>query len=568
MAVVPEDDSLAAPIAAYLDDFFAMHPYQAVKAGLHRFDGFVAHWTPTTIARRLAQLDRHQAALTELAAAPLERALPLDDPPSLSAGDRARWDARLAMVHLRSERFFWEVWRPQTTNPLTYIPVLDVSPYIRRDYAPLADRVRALTRHCAALPDLLAEAEAMLRERLPLVIVQQSSATFESLAHFHLGELAAVVQPVGDAAILADFQRANHAAVVALRAFAAALRARVPLAMPDLALGADILRGMLATQELVDLPFDDLIALGEADLARNQARITEVAARLGLAPAAAMADLGRRHPPAHLLLHRTRLLCETLRQFCIDRALVTVPGEGRCQVHETLPYMRNGSAYMDVPGPFDAPGSPAYFYLTLPDPAWSHAQQEAWLAKQSIPGLANTCAHEAWPGHFLQHLHLLRAPTAASKIFTSVSFVEGWAHYAEELINEAGYGADDPRYALQHLSMALLRDCRFLVALRLHAGQMSIDAAASFIARTAYFTPLRAQQEAQRGARAPGYLNYTLGKLLLLRLRDDLRAAYPAWSTRQVHDALLTFGAPPIPLLREMVLNASPNSPTLVPFQP
>jgi uncharacterized protein (DUF885 family) len=225
-----------------------------------------------------------------------------------------------------------------------------------------------------------------------------------------------------------------------------------------------------------------------------------------------------------------------------------------------LPYMRNGSAFMDVPGPFELAGTDAYFYLTLPDPAWSSSQQEAWMGKHSIPGLANTCIHEAWPGHFLQFQHLLHAPTVMSKLFTSTSFIEGWAHYAEQMLIEQGYGADDPHFELQQLSMALLRDCRFLAALRLHTGQMTVDEAAAFIAREAFFTPMRAQQEAMRGARSPGYLNYTLGKLLFLRLRSELQTAHPAWSVRQLHDAMLAFGAPPVPLLREALLGISPNS--------
>jgi hypothetical protein len=556
VAAAPDEYPADAAIAAFLDDYFAMHPYQAVKAGLHQFDGFITDWSASSISRRVADLARYEAELAPLAALPLVTARDARGVPALVPPAQPRWDARLALVQARGERFFWEIWRPHTTNPLTYIPLLDVSCYIRRNYAPLAERVRALTRHCAAIPDLLAVARGHLRDRLPLALAQQGIATCESLARFHQTELVAAVQPVGDHALLHSFTKANRAAVAAYRAFIAELRGRLPLATNDFAVGAPILRGLLATGELVESSIDDLLALGEGDLARNQARIHEVAARLGVSPAAAMADLGRQHPPASAVLARTRELCEDIRRFLIDHAVVTVPGESRCLVQETLPYMRNGSAYMDVPGPFDVAGTEAYFYLTLPDPAWSPAQQEAWLAKHSIPGLANTCIHEAWPGHYLQFLHLLHAPTAASKLFSSTSFVEGWAHYAEQLLIEQSYGADDPRYELQQLSMALLRDCRFLVALRLHTGQMTVEEAAAFIARAAYFTPMRAQQEALRGARAPGYLNYTLGKLLFLRLRADLRAAYPGWSTQTLHDALLAFGAPPIPLLCEVLLHS------------
>jgi uncharacterized protein (DUF885 family) len=216
--------------------------------------------------------------------------------------------------------------------------------------------------------------------------------------------------------------------------------------------------------------------------------------------------------------------------------------------------MRTGSAFMDVPGPFEARDSEAFYSVTLPDPAWPGPQQEAWLAKQSIPGLANTSIHEVWPGHFLQYQHLLSAPTTLGKILTTTSFVEGWAHYAEAMMLDRGYQAHDPAYRLQQLSMALLRDCRFLVALRMHTGQMTVHEAAQFIAQQAYFAPIRAQQEALRGVRAPGYLSYTLGKLLFEDLMRDLRQAHPDWQDLALHDAVLGFGAPPLPLLREILL--------------
>ncbi len=564
MAAIPDDYPSAAPIAAYLDDYFAMHPYLAVKAGLHQFDGFAADWSSAGIARRLEGLRRFQAELGAIASQPMQSHRVLGDMPRLGAEDELRWDARLALAQVRSERFFWEIWRPHETNPLTYVPLLDVSIYVKRNYAPLAERVRAIIRHCAAIPDILAAARAHLVKRLPLPLLQQSVATFESLAHFHTGTLIGAVQPVGDSALLASFQKANRAAASAYRAFTNELRSLAPHTTDELAIGGEILRGMLSTGELVDLPLERLLAMGEADLARNHDRMLEVAGRMGKTPAEAMAELGRRHPPVEAVLAQTRALCEEIREFLIAHEIVTVPGERRCQVAETQPYMRNGSAFMDVPGPFERAGTEAYFYLTLPDPAWSAAQQEAWMAKHSIPGLANTCIHEAWPGHFLQYLHLLNAPTPVSKLFTSTSFIEGWAHYVEQLMIEQGYGADDPHFELQQLSMALLRDCRFLVALRLHTGQMSVDEATEFIMREAFFTPIRAQQEAMRGARSPGYLNYTLGKLLFLRLRAELQRAHPTWSVRQLHDAMLAFGAPPVPLLREALLGVSPNSMMLV----
>ncbi|MBA3824054.1 MAG: DUF885 family protein [Ktedonobacterales bacterium] len=552
------DASSTAParlIAAYLDDLFAMHPYVAMKAGLHQYDGHVGDWSPMAIAARTSVLRRYEADLAPLAAEPLQ---PVVAPTRVALADEdlARWDARLTLRHCRHERYFWEVWRPYETNPLTCLPLLDLTTYLKRDYAPLPDRVSALIRHCTAIPAVVATARGHLHERLSYALLQQGIATYEGLAYFHTVDLVKAVEVVGDWSLTQAFHRANRAAVAAVRGFVVDLRTRLPHANEAFAYGATTLRTLLALDEAVDLPLDDLLALGTRDLARNQARIAATAAHLGTTPAAAMEALGHTHPPLGAILDETRRQVTELRTFVIDRALVTVPGTEQPLVQETLPFMRNGSAFMDVAGPFDVTDTRAYFSLTLPDPAWSHSQKEAWLAKQSIPGLANTAAHETWPGHFLQHLHLLAAPTTASKLLTSMSFVEGWAHYAEALVIEVGFHADDPHYELAQLSMALLRDCRFLAAIWLHTGQMGVDDAARFITNEAYFTPIRAQQEAMRGLRSPTYLNYTLGKLLLGELRHDLQLRYPAWSQCAVHDALLAFGAPPIPLLREVLLGS------------
>lgn len=543
-------------IAAYLADHFVMHPHQAIKAGLHQLDGNVADWSSAAIARRVANLHAHRAALAPLAAEPLALHEAGTGLLPLNQTMRNRWDARLALTDAQAELVYWTQWRPYETNPLAYLPALDISPYVKRRYAPLAARVRALTRHLAAIPDLLQRAHEHLHMSIAHPILQQSIVSFDGLAKFHASELVAIVRQVPERGLFDAFEKVNRAAVTAYRGFVARLRARTSDPQGSLALGAATLRALLAAGELVDLPLDDLRALGIADLARNHARMQAVSARLGLTPAAAMADLGRQHPPVAQILPGTRAQMEELHQFILDRAIVTIPNDNRCLVQETLPFMRTGSAFMDAPGPFEPPGAEAYFYLTLPDPAWPVAEQESWLAKQSIPGLANTAIHEVWPGHFLQFLHLAQAPTQASKLFTCVSFTEGWAHYAEQMMVEQGYHANDPRYELQQLSMALLRDCRFLVALNLHTDAMTVDEAAEFIAREAFFTPIRAQQEAIRGTRDPAYLNYTLGKLLLLEVRDAVRQAYPHWSTRTLHDAFLGFGAPPIPLLRELLLSS------------
>lgn len=554
MEAVDRRVELEAFVAEAIEDWAAMHPHQAINVGMHRYDGQIADWRPERISAHVRQLSSLIARGEAFLAGD---GRPLADgghPPWSDPLRAAAMDLRLVLHHARAERFRWDVWQPHMTNPLTYLAVLDVSPYVKRTYAPLAERVEALTRHCAQIPDVLAVARRVLRPSLPRLVLEQSIAMFEGLARFHEGDLIAVAQRLHDADRLAAFYHANRQAISAYQEFTQFLRGLMRRAHDEVALRADLLQGMIATAEGIDLPLDRLLALGMADLDRNHARIVAVAGKLKMAPGAAMQALGRIHPPIDQVIPVTRRILDHLRTFIHERQIVSIPGDLRCIVQETPPFMRTGSAFMDAPGPLEPEGLEAYYYLTLPDPSWPANQREAWLAKQSIPGLTNTSIHEALPGHYLQFLHLARTPSLAARLFTCTSFTEGWAHYAEQMMVEAGYHAEDPRFELQQVSMALLRDCRLIVALRLHTEAIAISEAADFIARSAFFSPIRARQEAIRGARDPSYLNYTIGKLLFLRLRADLRQAYPDWSLTQLHDTLLSCGAPPIPLLRQTLL--------------
>jgi len=543
------------PVAAYIAETLAMHPHIAIKAGLHAYDGQVADWSATSITRRVALLRQFIPLLEANAAQPL--------PPTesnsgahfiLTATTLATWDARLALRDASAELFRWETLRQHVTNPLVYLPLLDLSPYIKRRYAPLPERLAALVRHVEHLPDVLAAARAQLRPPIASALLDQSIMLFEGLAHFHNGDLITIVHGAYDHALFMRFQAANRRTLLGYRETIAALRAMQADAPTIVPLGAEVLHGLLATHEGIDLSLDAIQRIGEADLACNTAALRDIAAQLHMTPAEALRNIGRSHPPATAILAHTRVILNELRRFSQARELLSVPDAMHCVVQETAPFMRSGSAFIDAPGPFETVANDAYYYVTLPDQHWPAEEQEAWLAKLNLSGLANTTIHEAWPGHYLQFLHLAHAPSVASKLFTCMSFTEGWAHYAEQLMVEAGFYGDQPAFHLQQLSMALLRDCRLLVAIGLHTASMTLEDAAALIERAAFFPPIRAHQEALRGARDPSYLNYTLGKLLFLQLRDDLRQRYPDWTTRVLHDRLLGFGAPPLPQLRGLLL--------------
>jgi uncharacterized protein (DUF885 family) len=267
-----------------------------------------------------------------------------------------------------------------------------------------------------------------------------------------------------------------------------------------------------------------------------------------------MSRLGRNHPSEDRLIPDTQAMLDDLRTFLVEHAIVSVPPDTRPTVEETPAFNRWAFAMMDTAGPYEDVATESYYYVTPPDPAWPPERRAEWLTKFDYATLKDVSIHEAYPGHFIHFMHVRRAPSAAAKALLSYSFIEGWAHYAEEMMLEAGVDAS-PEFRLAYLAEALVRQVRYLVAIRMHAGDLSVDQAAQMFERHAFMEPLTARKEAVRGTFDPAYLNYTLGKYMVRRLRDDYRAERgAAFTLREFHDRLIGLGAPPLPLARRVLL--------------
>ena len=241
-----------------------------------------------------------------------------------------------------------------------------------------------------------------------------------------------------------------------------------------------------------------------------------------------------------------------LRAFVVEKALVTIPGPEQARVAETLPHERWNAASIDIPGPYEK-DLPSIYYITPPDPKWTKAEQDEYIPSRSV--LQFISAHEVWPGHFLQHQHATRSRSAIARLFGSYAFNEGWAHYAEELMWEAGLGDGDPATHVGQLQEALLRNVRLLSAIGLHTGGMTVAQSEKLFREQAFQDPGNARQQADRGTFDPGYGAYTLGKLMIRKLRDDwtaTRGGRDAWHA--FHDRMLSYGSPPVPMLRVLML--------------
>lgn len=536
---------LAAVVEPILEAYLQRYPGVAAHLGFHEYDGQVSDFDPAAIAAWLAEVRRYQVGLAEV------------DPTGLSVDDRL--DLEVLRAALEQELFLWDELAEWRRNPMTYLWSIDVSEYLKRSYAPLPTRLEAVTRLLAAVPRVLAQAKANLRSPLPVTFIETALDMYRGSARFLERDLPNEVAAVGPGHddLLHRLEAARGAALEGVWDFMRYLEGQQGQATTEFAIGADHFRRMLWTGERVDVLLERLLAIGEADLERNGRAFEALVAHIapGRSPLEVMADLGRQHPSRAALVEETRAMLEELRGWVIEHDLVSVPSEVRIRVEETPSFMRWAFAMMDSPGAFEEVADEAFYYVTPPEDDWPPEQQEEWLTKFDYATLRDVSIHEAYPGHYTHFLHYKNVPSKVRRIFGAYSFWEAWAHYVEQLMMDEGYRPEDAELRLAQLSEALLRDVRFVVAIRMHTQGMTVDEATRLFMEQAYMAEKPARQEAVRGTFDPGFLNYTLGKLMLLKLREDVRArANGQFSLRSFHDQFLSYGAPPVPLVRWAML--------------
>jgi uncharacterized protein (DUF885 family) len=538
-------DSYRALARDCLNAFYAAHPTVAADLGLHEYDGRVPDLSAEALRHRAAELRALAARLDAIVAA------------DLSPADAV--DHRILRQSADSELFDLEEWRSWQSDPMTYLYALDVSGYVKRGYAPITDRVSALLEHLSAAPEVFAAGRANLTLPLVAPILEIALESFDGQIAYLETDLAESLRDVVDSATLSLVAEAASKAAAATREFRDWLLAHKADATSDFALGRQRYERMLSSGELIDLPLDRVLAIGEENLRRDLEAFRELTARTfpGVRPSDVMAELSRDHPTAADLVPETAAMLAGIRRFVDDHGLVTIPTDGDVLVEPTPRYLRWAFAMMSTPGPFERAPLPAFYYVTPVEPEWSPEKQEEWLTSFDYHTLRAVTIHEVYPGHQVQLLWLKQAPSDVLKTFSSYAYIEGWAHYCEQMMLDEGYGDGEPRSRLAQLAEALLRDCRYVASIRMHTQGMTVDEAARLFVEQAYMAELPARKEALRGTFDPGYLYYTLGKLAILRLREDCRRAWgQEYTLRRFHDRLLALGAPPLPLAREMLLGA------------
>lgn len=524
-------------VAGTLEEWFRVAPTFAVYQGRHDFDGQLPDWSEAGLKR-----------MADFLRGTIERANAFQ---GLSPQQRYQRDY---VVKVAEGYLFWIADADQPhRNPAWYVGGgLDPNVYIARNYADAPTRMRALIRFFRGIPAATANIRANLKTPMPVSYINYGVAAFGGFADFYANDAKQAFTSVNDPALQKEFAEASAAAATAMRGVRDWLESQRATATTDYALGADKFARMLKATEGVDVPLAELTRIGQADLKRNQGALRAACAEYapGATIPACMAKMNADKPQGGVVVAARGQIPE-LRRFVEEKGIVTIPGTEQALVEESPPYNRQNSAYIDPPGPYEK-GIPSVYYISPPDPSWSKEVQDGYIPGE--PDLLFTTVHEVMPGHFLQFLHANRSNFLFGRVFVGYAFAEGWAHYTEEMMWEAGLRGT-PETHIGQLSNALLRNCRYLSAIGLHTGTMTQAQSEAMFRQQCFQDEGNAKQQAARGTYDPAYLNYTLGKLMIRKLREDWTAKHGGRSSwKAFHDEFLSFGGPPVPMVRQQMM--------------
>lgn len=533
---------------AYVDEFleayFVARPDFAVRAGRHEFDGKLPDWSAEGIANEIKRLRAEKDRVSRFKN-------------GLSEQQRFERDYILSVVN--ADLFWFESAEWPYRNPFFYGDALDPDVYVSRPYAPLDQRLRAYTAYARAVPTALEQIRKNLRTPLPKTYVNIGHTTFGGLVSFYERDVPAVFASVKDEKLQKDFTEANAGAIKAMKEMDAWFKTLEETATDKFALGAEKFSEMLRETEGVEVRLDELANTGRRDLERNLAALRAACEKFapGQSITACVAR-AQANKPAGGPVEAARKQLADLRAFISEKKIVTIPGTEQALVDEAPAYRRWNFAYINIPGPYEK-GLPSIYYIAPPDPSWSKKEKDAYVP--GVGSLLFTSVHEVWPGHFLQFLHANRSSSKLGQLFVGYAFAEGWAHYTEEMMWDAGLGNNQPEIHIGQLLEALLRNVRFISAIEMHTGKMTVEESEKMFLEQGYQDAGNARQQAARGTFDPAYLNYTMGKLMIRKLREDWtasRGGQQAW--QEFHDEFLKYGGPPIPLVRKAMLEDDKGS--------
>ena len=524
----------------FLNDYFAAQPAFAVYQGKHEYDGKFPDWSDDGIKKEIARLHSERDKASAFKDTDLD--------------EHQRFERNYLIAQIDKDLFWQETADYPHINPNYYSDALDPDVYVSRPYAPLETRIKSYTTYARNVPAALEQIKGSLKPPMAKNLIKIARQTIGGLADFYAKDVPTVFAPVKDEQAQKDFKEANEGAIKAVKDFDAWLGEQEKTGTDNFALGPDKFKAMLKQTEGVDIDLAQLEDIGKKDLQRNLDAMKQECDKY--APGMTRIQCSdkasaNKAEGTDVVDAATKQLAD-LRKFIQDKDIVTIPGTEEAKVAQAPPYKAWNFAYINIPGPYET-NLPSVYYVSPPDPSWPKEKQEAY-----IPGkgsLLFTSVHEVYPGHFVQFLHSNRNKSKFGQVFVGYAFAEGWAHYTEEMMYDEGLGAGDPELHIGQLQEALLRDVRFLSAIGMHTKGMTVDESKKMFIEQGLRSEGEAEQQSARGTFDPAYLNYTMGKLMIKKLRDDwcaTRGGKSAW--KQFHDAFLSYGGPPIPLVRKAMM--------------
>lgn len=538
------------PFPHFVDDYLSYlhetYPTQATLDGVHAHDDLLEDYSRPAIEEQVRSLSRFARRLADINEASLAGAERVEHP--------------MIASNLQARLFELDEVRTWERNPQFYADVLSTSLAGQAlfTYAPAEERARRLLSKLRQAPRLIQAARDNVKDP-PGIYVKIGLETMRGTLKFVEEDLPRAIADVDDLRLLSDLADASGDACDAIRKYSDDLDTDLrPRAKASFRLGADRLAKKLRLEEGLSLGLDKLLAIAERELAATQEEFRRVAGRTnGGDPLETWKRTKAQHPgPGELVRVAEKQLADLVR-FINERDLISLPPAEPVVVAPTPDFYRWAFASMWTPGPFESKPTRAYYYITDVDKSWPPDRQEEHLRDFNYPTLWAISIHEVYPGHFLHYQHLRRVESKARKslMFSAASFVEGWAHYCEQMMVEAGFARGDETLRLGQLAEALIRLARFVVAIRLHADDLSVEHGMRLFRDEAHMEEGSARREAERGTFDPTYLVYTAGKLMLLKLRADWKARQGGrFSLREFHDTLLANGTAPFWIHRRLML--------------
>lgn len=541
----------AEPLSRFVDEYLSyLHetcPTAAAADGVHLHDDLLEDFSRSAVDAQVRELGGWARRLDGIKAS------------TLSAEEKL--ERRMLADGIRARLFGLEDVRVWQRSPLHYAETIaeSLAGQVLFDHAPVTERARRVVSKLRQVPRLLESARQNVTDP-PGLFVRVGLESFDGVLKFVERDLPRAFRNLEDMHLLGDLADASTVAVDAVRDYGAHLRDAVaPRSRASFRLGADRFAQKLRLDEGIDVPVDRLLQVALRELGATQERFREVAAGAARGPGDAWQKVKARHPDADGLLSTVEGHLAALLDFIRRKRIVTVPDHGPLVVAPTPEYYRGTFAGIVPVGPFEERPLPAYYYITNVDPSWPADRQEEHLRDFSYAALWSISIHEAFPGHFLhfEHLRRVASPLRKSTFFTPVSLVEGWAHYCEQMMFDEGFERGNPEVELGQLAEALVRLARTVVGIRLHTEDLSVEQGVRFFRDEAFLEEGSARREAERGTYDPGYVLYSLGKLMLLKLRRDCEAAGNGGSLQSFHDRFLGHGGVPFWMHRQLMLGAT-----------